>query len=136
MSGMRLMSKCWTSVIICGLFLAGVPLLAHHSIASEYDFDKPVTLKGTVTRIDWVNPHSMFHLEVTNDDGSKTMWLFQTGGAGSLRRQKQFLGKQLVGATFSISGFAAKNGKAQGFIKSMVMPDGGQVTMWFGDPNG
>ena len=132
------MSKgCLTCVTaVFGLLLMTSPARAHHSIASEYDFDKPVELTGILTRIDWINPHSMFHLEVTAPDGSKAEWIFQTGGAGALRRQKDFAGKRLVGEKFTINGFAAKNGKTQGFIKSITMPDGQSVTMWFGDPNG
>ena len=130
-------SRLWGAlVLVCGFFLTAVPATAHHSVASEYDFNKPLELTGVLTRVDWVSPHSMFHLEVTNPDGSKTVWLFQTGNAGALRRQKEFAGKRLVGETFTILGFAARNGKTQGFIKSMKMPDGQSVTMWFGDPNG
>src|SRR5262245_7810959 len=121
---------------LSALLLASVPMAAHHSIASEYDFDKPVELTGVLTRVDWINPHSMFHLEVTAPDGTKAEWIFQTGGAGALRRQKEFVGKRLVGEKFTINGFAAKSGKTQGFIKSITMPDGQNVTMWFGDPNG
>ena len=130
-------SKSWAAApLVCGWLLTSVPALAHHSIASEYDFDKPVTLTGVLKQVEWINPHSMFRFEVTNKNGSKTLWLFQTGGAGALRRQKQFVGKQLVGGTFTVSGFAAKNGKTQGFIKSLTMPDGQLLTMWFGDTNG
>lgn len=130
-------NKYWgVSAVVCGLLLTAVPVVAHHSIASEYDFDKPVEITGILKRVDWVNPHSMFHVEVTGQDGSKAVWIFQTGNAGALRRQKEFAGKRLVGETFTVSGFAAKNGKTQGFIKTLTMPDGQLVTMWFGDPNG
>ena len=130
-------STYWgASAVVCGLLLTAAPVVAHHSVGAEYDFDKPVEMTGVLKRVDWVNPHTMFHLEVMGQDGGKMVWLFQTGNAGSLRRQKEFAGKRLVGETFTISGFAARNGKAQGFIKSLTMPDGHQVTMWFGDPNG
>jgi hypothetical protein len=130
--------KYWMtmSVLVCGLLTTSASLVAHHSIASEYDFDKPVTLKGVLTQVEWINPHSMFHLEVKGRDGKMVPWLFQTGGAGALRRQKQFVGVRLVGESFTVSGFAAKNGKSQGFIKSLTFADGKVVTMWFGDPNG
>jgi hypothetical protein len=125
----------WATLSL-GLLLAAVPVGAHHSIASEYDFDKPVNLKGVLTQVEWINPHSMFHFEVTDKKGTKTSWLLQTGGAGALRRQKDFVGKHLVGEVYGFSGFGAKNGKPQGFIKSLTFPDGKVVTMWFGDPNG
>ena len=126
----------WAAAVACGLLVTAVPTVAHHSVSSEYDFGKPVELTGVITRVDWVNPHTMFHLQVTGQDGNKSIWLFQTGGAGALRRQKEFVGKTLIGETLTISGFAARNGKAQAFMKSLTMPGGEQVTMWFGDPNG
>lgn len=132
------MSRTYLGVAAAALTLCltTIPVTAHHSIAAEYDFDKPVELTGTLTKIDWVNPHSIFHLEVTAADGTKTMWIFQTGFGGTLRRMPAFAGKKVVGGKVTINGFAAKNGKTQAFIKSVVMPDGENVTMWFGDPNG
>ena len=122
-----------------GLLLAGIPALAHHSVAAEYDFDKPVEFTGTLKQMEWINPHAMLHLEVTNPDKSKTVWIFQTTGAGALRQKglaRASQGGLAVGETYTISGFAARNGKPQGFIKTLKMPDGRLITMWFGDPNG
>jgi hypothetical protein len=76
---------------------------------------------------------------VTNPDNSKTVWIFQTTGAGALRQKglaRASQGGLAVGETYTIAGFAAKNGKPQGFIKTLKMPDGRLITMWFGDPNG
>ena len=98
--------------------------LAHHSHASQHHLDKTVEVTGVLTRVDWVNPHTMFHFEVPGRDGSKTTWLWQTGAAGALRYRKEFWGKQLIGGTFTISGFPARNGKPAGFIKTVTMPDG------------
>src|ERR1700722_14036362 len=133
-------SKHWGALaIFCGLLLASVPAMAHPSVAAEYDFDKPVEFKGTLVQMEWINPHAMLHLEVTADDGSKTIWIFQTTGAGALRQKGLARAEQgglAVGQTYTIAGFAAKNGKPMGFIKTLKMPDGRLITMWFGDPNG
>jgi hypothetical protein len=133
-------SKHWAVVMFLGgLLLAGIPAAAHHSVAAEYDFDKPVEFTGTLKQMEWINPHAMLHLEVTSPDNSKTVWIFQTTGAGALRQKglaRSSQGGLTVGETYTISGFAAKNGKAQGFIKTLKMPDGRLITMWFGDPNG
>jgi uncharacterized protein DUF6152 len=133
-------SKHWAVVMfLSGLLLAGIPAAAHHSVAAEYDFDKPVEFTGTLKQMEWINPHAMLHLEVTSPDNSKTVWIFQTTGAGALRQKglaRSSQGGLTVGETYTISGFAAKNGKAQGFIKALKMPDGRLITMWFGDPNG
>ena len=103
------------------------------------DFDKPVEFTGTLKQMEWINPHAMLHLEVTNPDKSKTVWIFQTTGAGALRQKglaRASQGGLTVGETYTIAGFAARNGKPQGFIKTLKMPDGRLITMWFGDPNG
>jgi len=133
-------SKHW-ALVACfgGLLLAAMPAMAHHSVAAEYDFDKPVEFTGTLKQMEWINPHAMLHLEVTNQDGTKTVWIFQTTGAGALRQKglaRASQGGLAVGETYTIAGFAAKNGKSQGFIKTLKMPDGRLITMWFGDPNG
>ena len=133
-------SKYWgLTVFFGGFLLFAIPAVAHHSVAAEYDFDKPVEFTGTLKQMEWINPHAMLHLDVTKSDGSKAVWIFQTTGAGALRQKglaRASQGGLAVGETYTISGFAAKNGKTQGFIKTLKMPDGRVITMWFGDPNG
>src|SRR5262245_8686438 len=76
-------SKYWRAalMIVGGVLLAITPLQAHHSIASEFDFEKPVELKGVLKRMDWINPHPILHLEVTNVEGLKTVWIVQTANS-------------------------------------------------------
>ncbi len=137
-------SKSWRALltVVGALLLAAMPLQAHHSIASEFDFEKPVELKGVLTRMDWINPHPILHLEVTNSEGLKTVWIIQTansllgtGVTANLRRLPSQGGLE-AGQTYTIQGFSAKNGKPSAFMKSVKMPDGRLVTAWFGDPNG
>jgi hypothetical protein len=122
------------------LLFATLPALAHHSIAAEYNFDKEVTVKGVLTRMDWVNPHPLMMIEVTEADGKKTTWIFQTAQLGSgpsaQLRKAPSQGGLKPGETYTAIGFAAKNGKPQAFLKAVTMPDGKLVTTWFGDPNG
>ena len=124
-------------LMFCGLLLSAMPAVAHHSIASEYDFNKEIEIKGMLTRVGFINPHGIFEVEVTNPDNTKTTWVFQAGGASNIRRS---LGGarpgDLTGKTITIYGFAAKNGKPGGFVKALKMEDGKTITMWFGDPNG
>jgi hypothetical protein len=123
--------------VVCGLLFAAMPALAHHSIASEYDFDKPLELTGVLTRVEFINPHSLFQLEVTGADGTKTEWVFQAGGAGNIRHQLNFLKPtDMLGKTYTFYGFGLKTGKPGGFVKGIKMPDGRMITMWLGDPNG
>ena len=81
-------SKRWGALVVFfGLLLAAMPAMAHHSVASEYDLTKPVDFTGTLVQMEWINPHAMLHLEVTNKDNSKTVWIFQTTAAGALRQK-------------------------------------------------
>lgn len=132
--------KHWGALaVFCGLLLVALPALAHHSVASEYDLTKSIDLKGTLVQMEWINPHCMLHLEVTNADGSKTTWIFQTTAASALRQKglaRAENGGLSVGMQLEISGYASKNGAARGYIKTLKMPDGRVITVWYGDPNG
>lgn len=124
---------------ICGLLLAAVPAVAHHAVAAQYDMDKPVEITGALKKMEFINPHSMLHLEVTNQNGTKTVWVFQTTNAGTLRSRglaRSGPGSLEPGATYTVKGFAARNGNPMGFLRTLVFPDKREITFWFGDPNG
>ena len=123
----------------CGLLLTAGPALAHHAVAAQYDMDKPIELTGTLKKMEFVNPHSMLHLEVTSPDGAKTVWIFQTTNAGTLRTRglaRSGPGSLEPGATYTVKGYPARNGNPMGFLKTLVFPDKKELTFWFGDPNG
>ena len=124
---------------VCGLLLAAVPAMAHHAVAAQYDMDKPIEKTGSLKKMEFVNPHSMLHLEVPNADGTKTVWIFQTTNAGTLRTRglaRSGPGSLEPGATYTVKGYAARNGNPMGFLKTLVFPDRREITFWFGDPNG
>jgi hypothetical protein len=134
---MRLRS--YFALTVCAMLLAATSAMAHHAVQAQYDFDKPIEFTGVLVKMEWINPHSMMHLEVTNKDGSKAIWIFQTTAAGALRQRglgRAAEGGFEVGKTYTATGFAARNGNPMGFLKEITMPDGRHVTMWFGDPNG
>src|SRR5438128_11379428 len=108
--------------LFCGLLLPAIPAIAHHSVAAEYDFDKPVEFTGTLKQMEWINPHAMLHLEVTNQDGSKAVWIFQTTGAGALRQKgltRASQGGLIVREAYTTSGLSATHGTTQGVIKAL-----------------
>ena len=118
--------------------LAAVPALAHHAIAAQYDMDK-LSSEGTLKKMEFINPHSMLHLEVTNTDGSKTTWIFLTTAVAALRQRglaRSGPGSLEPGATYTVKGFAARNGNPMGFMRTLVFPDQRELVFWFGDPNG
>jgi len=97
------------AITVVGLFLlAAVPVLAHHSFAAEYDSTKPVTLKGTVVKFDWVNPHSRLYMDVKDEGGNVVHWELETGNITSLQRRgwKRDTVKPGDAATFTLKGAA------------------------------
>jgi Family of unknown function (DUF6152) len=127
------------ALMTCTLLLVAVPAMAHHAVAAQYDMDKPIEKTGSLKKMEFVNPHSMLHLEVSNPDGTKTVWIFQTTNAGTLRTRglaRSGPGSLEPGATYTVKGYAARNGNPMGFLKTLVFPDRRELTFWFGDPNG
>jgi hypothetical protein len=131
--------QLWGVVAGFGLVLASGPALAHHAVAAQYDMNKPIEITGSLKKMEFINPHSMLHLEVTNPDGTKVDWVFQTTNAGTLRNRglaRSGPGSLEPGAKYTVKGYAARNGNPMGFLRTLVFPDGREMVFWFGDPNG
>lgn len=116
--------KAKVAVTLAGLLLLALPLLAHHSFAAEYDANKPVTLKGTVTKFDWVNPHSRLFLDVKDDSGKVTAWEFETGNPTSMQRNGWKRDTLKPGDTVIVTGFRAKDGANIAAASSVSTADG------------
>jgi hypothetical protein len=71
---------------VLGLLLAGMPASAHHSVQAQFDLNKPFTITGVVTKVEWINPHSYLYLDVKDDSGTVKRWAFEMAGPGALRR--------------------------------------------------
>ena len=107
-----------------GLLGPGAPLLAHHAFSSEYDENKVVTFKGTVTKIEWTNPHARFFVDVVNPDKTVTSWSFELASPNSLTREGWDRHTLTVGDAISVSGFAAKSGKTMASTRTVTTADG------------
>src|SRR5712692_10941718 len=100
------------SVLVAGLGLlaAAVPLLAHHSFAAEYDATKPIKLTGTVTKMEWMNPHARFYVDVKDESGKVTNWNFELGAIPVLLKQGWRKDSLKAGDQVTVEGFLAKDG--------------------------
>ena len=99
------------SVMIAGfgLLLAAVPVLAHHSFAAEFDAKRPVKLQGTVTKMEWINPHAWIHIDVKAEDGTVTNWMIEAAAPNSLLRRGWNKNSLPAGTEILVEGFQAKD---------------------------
>jgi hypothetical protein len=104
-----------------------VPLLAHHSFAAEYDTHKPIKVTGVVTKMEWMNPHARFYVDVKDADGKVTTWNFELGAIPVLLRQGWRKNSLKEGDVVTVEGVAAKDGSALGSAQKVLLPDGRRV---------
>jgi Family of unknown function (DUF6152) len=108
-----------------GLLLLAVPVLAHHSATAEFDSSKTFTVKGTITKLEWVNPHVYMYADVTDENGKVIPYSFETGPPGNLRRAGVVRTMFNVGDMVTIEAAVAKDGtKHLGLLKAMHFADG------------
>ena len=109
------------------VLLAVIPVAAHHYFAAEYDSSKPVNVTGTLTRVEWTNPHIWFYLDVKDDKGTVSNWGFSAAPPGVLMRRgipKEVL---KVGAVIHVEGFRARDGSNNASGGTITFPDGRRV---------
>jgi hypothetical protein len=115
--------------LMLGLLLA-IPVWAHHSITAEFDTSKSITVKGTLTKIEWVNPHAYVYVDSKDDKGVVTAYSFETGPPGNLRRAGVLRTMFSVGDTVTIEAYVAKDGtKNLGLVKSFQFADGHAIVL-------
>lgn len=130
------MKKKILSLLAAFLFLAVASTLAHHSVSAQFDYDQPVELKGVITKLEWVNPHSYMYLDVKNSSGVVDHWTFESFGVGGLKKKGVDADLIKVGQSYTVRGFRSKDGKNNAFLQEIELPDGRKFRVWFGDPNG
>ena len=110
-----------------GLLLGTVPMLAHHSFAAEYDSTKPVTLTGAVTKVEWMNPHARFYIDVKDEKGEVVNWELELGSPNGLMRQGWTRNSLKQGDVVTITGSLAKDGSKLANARTVKLSDGRQV---------
>ena len=100
------------------------PAVAHHSFSAIFDSAKPVELTGTVTRIEWMNPHTWIYLDVKKDDGSVEAWSFEMGSPNRLMRYGWNQDSLPTGTTVTIAGSQARDGSTKAAVDTVTLPDG------------
>jgi hypothetical protein len=92
-----------------GLTVAAAPLYAHHAFSAEFDADKPLTFQGTVSKVEWVNPHAWIHIEVVAADGTKKTWMVEGGSPNSLFRRGVTRDSLQVGTEIIVDGYQSRD---------------------------
>ena len=109
---MMKMKKLFYAALTLGavaLLAYAAPALAHHAFGAEFDPDAPIRLEGPIVKVEWVNPHSWIHLEVTNDDGTKTVWMIEGGTPNVLQRRGLRRECLPIGSVLIVDGYQAKD---------------------------
>lgn len=106
------------------VWLGSGPLSAHHAFSAEFDANRPLQLAGTVSKTEWINPHSWIHIEVTADDGQVSSWAIECGAPNSLLRRGLNKNSIPVGTALVIDGFGAKDGSNTANARDIMLPDG------------
>jgi hypothetical protein len=122
------------TVLAAGLVVlaAGTPVAAHHSFAAEFDGSKAVTLRGTVAKMEWSNPHAWLHIDVKGPDGKVVNWMVEGGAPNALLRRGWNKNSVAPGTVVTVQGFRARDGSNRASGGNVTLPDG--TKLFIGSP--
>ncbi len=107
--------------------IAAPRALAHHAFSAEFDIDKPITLEGTLTEWEMINPHSWFHIDVVTEDGETETWMIEGGSPNQLIRQGVTKNTVPIGTRLVVEGYLSRDGTNKAVGRDFVLPDGSRL---------
>ena len=122
-------SRAFTTVIGVALLMSTVPVNAHHAFSAEFDAQRPVTLRGTVVKVEWINPHSWFHIDVKNKDGTVERWMVEAGNPNNLFRRGWSKDIISPGMEIVVDGYQAKDASRRANGRDLTFPSGQKLFM-------
>jgi len=114
-------------VLAAATLLTPISLAAHHAFSAEFNADKPITLTGTLTKVEWTNPHSHLHVDVSEADGTVTTWNFELGSPNALMRRGWRRSTLKIGDKITVNGYMSKDGSHLANARSVTGGDGRTV---------
>lgn len=122
-------TKLVVAMVSAGFLAAAVPVVAHHAFSTEFDADKPIKLQGTVTKMEWVNPHAWMHIDVKKPDGTTEAWAIEGGTPNTLLRRGINRDSVKVGTVVLVDGYRSKDGSLRGNGRDLTLQNGQKLFM-------
>jgi hypothetical protein len=122
-------TKLVVAMVSAGFLAAAVPVVAHHAFAAEFDANKPIKLQGTVTKMEWINPHAWLHIDVKKPDGKVESWMIEGGTPNTLLRRGITRDSIKPGTIVLVDGYQAKDGSMRGNGRDLTLQNGQKLFM-------
>jgi hypothetical protein len=121
--------RLWMAVIGIGVLAGSMPLVAHHAFSAEFDANKPLKLRGSVTKVELINPHAWIHIAVKQPDGTVQNWAIEGGTPNTLQRRGITRDTIKIGTEILVDGYQSKDGSMRANGRNMTLADGKTLFM-------
>ena len=122
-------TKLVVAIVSAAFLAASVPVVAHHAFAAEFDANKPLQLEGTITKVEWINPHAWLHVDVKQPDGKVEMWMIEGGTPNTLLRRGITRDSVKPGTVVRVDGYQAKDGSMRANGRDLTLSNGQKLFM-------